>query len=92
MSQLKVRVLEVDQWTSTGNVEGTKLADWESNQKDMLNSRMGGDSEAARTIFGGSARVIEVREDAEPWLGNVWFREDEQGLLFRWKFNYDSGD
>ncbi len=56
----------------------------------MLCSRTGGDAEAARAIFGGSVCVREVDEKAEPSLGDVWFREDEQGLLRRWKFNYDS--
>jgi len=92
MNPVKVRVLEVDQWTYTGNIEGTKLVDWEENQKDMLNSRTGGDAEAIRAIFGGSARTMMVDESAEPMLGHVWFRENEQGLLFRWKFTYDSSD
>lgn len=90
MSLLRFRVLEVDQFTSTGDVDGTKLADWELNPSDKLRSRKGGDSEAARVIFGGNARIKDVAENDEPYLGYVWFREDEQGLLFRWKFNYDS--
>lgn len=91
-SQDKIKILQVDQWTSTGNVKGTKLEDWERDRQGMLSSRSGGDSEAIQQIFGGSARVREVRESETPDLGEVWFRPDADGVLELWKANYDSSD
>lgn len=88
----RVKVLEVDQWTSTGNVAGTKMEDWEADTNKMLRSVRGGDSEAARAIFGGHAAIREVLAKSEPLMGNVWFKPDENGVLRLWKHNYDSGD
>ena len=87
-----VKVLEVDQWTSTGNVAGTKMEDWEADTNKMLRSVRGGDSEAAQAIFGGHAVIREVSEFSGPSVGNVWFKPDENGILKLWKHNYDSGD
>ncbi len=82
-----MKVLEVDQWTSTGNVTDFTMDDFE------LENVHGGDSEAIRKIFGGSSRVIEVSENASPSIGNVWFRTDPNtGKLVYYKANYDSSD
>ena len=88
----KVKVLEVDQWTSTGNVAGTKMEDWVAKPKEMLETRSGEHAESARTVFGGHAVIREVYETSEPSMGNVWFRPNENGILRRWKFRCDSGD
>lgn len=82
---MKIRILEVDQWTSTGNVKDFTLEDF-----DPAKVR-GGDSEAIRKI-GGWARIIEVDEDARPSIGHVWFRPGPDGKLQHWKANYDSSD
>lgn len=90
---MSIKVLEVDQWTSTGDVSNFTLAEWEKDPRGTLAKMKGGDSEAARVIFGGHARVMEVAEHQGPSIGNVWFRESEvDGLLTRWQANYDSSD
>jgi len=82
-----MKVLEVDQWTSTGNVTDFTMDEFE------LANVHGGDSEAAQAIFGGSAKVREVSENASPYIGNVWFKTDPQtGKLVHYKSNYDSSD
>ena len=89
------KVVEVDQWTSTGSVIKFSLAEWESDPEGTLAKVKGGDSEAARVIFGGHVRVLEVTEDQGPQIGNVWFREVEtpSGKELRpWRSNYDSSD
>lgn len=84
MSSL-IRVLEVDQWTSTGNIGDFSMADFE------LESVQGGDSEAIRRAFGGFATIKEVDPRQRPMVGHVWFRESlESGKLEQWKANYDS--
>ena len=86
-SKNTVRVVETDQWTSTGNVTDFSMEDFD------LAAVQGGDSEAAKAIFGGRGHVIEVAEDAQPSIGNVWFRPDpETGKLKIWRANYDSSD
>lgn len=86
-----MKVLEVDQWTSTGNFEGLKLEDFEKDNKGSLQKVKGGDAGAARSIFGGTARVKEVYEHSGPTIGEVWLREVD-GKLEVWKTNYDSSD
>jgi hypothetical protein len=86
------KVLEVDQWTSTGSIKEFTLAQWEADPKGTLNKMKGGDSEAARAIFGGHVRILEVDDGTGPMIGNVWFREGPDGILFQWKYSYDSSD
>jgi len=81
-----MKILEVDQWTSTGNIEDFTLADF------VICDVRGGDSAAARKIFGGKAEVREVDEADRPPLGTAWFIEGDNGKLKRWKTNYDSSD
>ena len=68
------------------------MEDWESDINKALRSIRGGNSEAAQAIFGGYAVVRGVWESSEPSMGNVWFKPDENGILKRWKHNYDSSD
>ena len=86
----RVKVLEVDQWTSTGNVGGTRLSDWETDRGKMLCLLTGGDAPAIRSLGLNHAVVREVYESSEPSMGNVWFKPDENGVLKSWKYNYDS--
>jgi len=80
-----IKVLETDQWTSTGNVHDFTLDNF--NLQDVH----GGDSEAAKVIFGGRGIIKEVEENACPSIGNVWFRPNpETGKLELWKHNYDT--
>lgn len=81
----KIKVLEVDQWTSTGNVKDYNFKTFE------LQKVSGGDSEAIRRIFGGHAFVKEVSPKAIPPIGNVWFTEVD-GHFAYYKSNYDSSD
>ena len=82
----RVRVLEVDQWSSTA----TNLADM--GFADFDPARLtGGDSRAAQVIFGGHYVVKEVLETDRPPIGHVWFIE-RGGHFERWKTNYDSSD
>lgn len=84
----KIRVLEVDQWTSTGNVEEFSLEDFED--PSAIARVRGGDSEAVRAIGIASARIREVEESWEaPW-GRVWYRPGPDGKLVFWKAQYDS--
>jgi hypothetical protein len=80
-----VKVLEVDQWTSTGNVEEFNFETFE------LQNVQGGDSLSARLIFGGHAAVKDVEDTAEPTIGHVWYVE-AYGKFIKWKVNYDSSD
>jgi len=83
----KIKVLEVDQWTSTGNIKDYSFKDFE------MNKIKGGDSEAAKKIFGGHAVIKEVLKTQNPFIGNVWFIEDPKTLKFVfYKANYDSSD
>lgn len=87
----KIKVLEVDQWTSTGSFKGLTMADFEKDREGTLLKVKGGDAEAARVIFGGRARVIEVSEDNRPDIGSVWLQETN-GQWTTYKCNYDSSD
>lgn len=80
----KVKVLEVDQWTSTGNVTNFTFADFDPEKI------IGKDSEAIRELGLAHAKVKEVEEGDEPRIGDVWFREGQNGKLELWKANYDS--
>jgi hypothetical protein len=82
----RFKVLEVDQWTSTGDVGKYTLDTFE------LSEVAGGESAAARAIFGGSARILEVDETRHPQIGSVWFRPGPDGRLVRYAANYDSSD
>jgi hypothetical protein len=80
-----MKILEVDQWTSTGDVERYNFETFD------LNKVSGGDSEAVRAIFGGHAVIREVAEEDNPVIGCVWFIE-LNGYFKQWKANYDSSD
>jgi|GEM_PF-2379207 len=83
----KMKVLEVDQWTSTGNISDFSMKDFD------LEKLEGGDSGAAKQIFGGHAVIREVSENASPSIGEVWFISDQEtNRLKFWKANYDSSD
>lgn len=81
-----MRILEVDQWTSTGNITDFSFEDFD------LQKVSGGDSAAAKVIFGGNARLREVSETDRPYLGTVWFRQGPTGKLEKYLANYDSSD
>jgi hypothetical protein len=86
-----VKILEVDQWTSTGNVAAFSMEQWEKDLVGTLLKVKGGDSEAAFKIFGGHAKVKQVNEDHYPDISYVWYRE-ENGKLKKWRWCYDSSD
>jgi hypothetical protein len=84
---MTVKVLETDQWTSSGNV--TEFS-WKKLKDNGIQCVSGGDSEAARIMFGGSFRFREVNETDSPSIGSVWFIENEKGFPAIWKTRYDS--
>lgn len=86
------RVLAVDQWTSTGNVAGTKFKDWKTDISGARSRVAGGDSEAIGQILGVNSMIMKVGEADKPRLGSVWFRPNKRGILVLWKANYDSSD
>jgi len=79
-------VLEVDQWTSTGNVIGRAIEDF------RLEDVQGGDAKAVRDLGIACARLREVGDTARPSTGYVWFRPDEDGKLVFYRATYDSSD
>lgn len=86
----KIMVLEVDQWTSTGDIAGTKFKDWLADIQGMLRKVSGQGAKAARAMFGGRASIKEVEEQERPTVGNVWFKPSRRGILRCWKANYDT--
>jgi hypothetical protein len=82
---MAIKVLEVDQWTSTGNVRDYNFKSF------TLDNVVGGDSAAAKAIFGGYARIYDVQENQRPSKGYVWFTEVEERFKL-YKANYDSSD
>lgn len=85
-----VTVLEVDQWTSTGNITDIPWKSWVNNPGKCFKSLHGGDSEAIKIIYGGNYRIKKVPNNSSPSIGNVWFIEGEEGFPKKWKANYDS--
>jgi len=81
-----MKILELDQWSSTA----TNISEFNFSNFDFT-KLYGGDSEAAKGIFGGHFDVREVKETDSPSISNVWFME-ENGKLKLWKYNYDSSD
>ena len=87
---MKIKVLEVDQWTSTGDITSFTM---EQAEEGVIKGKVrGGDSEAIATIFGGHFLVREVEESEFPSKGNVWLINGSNGLLEMWKCNYDTSD
>ena len=89
-----IKVLEVNQWMSTGDLKAFKwdeLVDAYGNVN--LDCVSGGDSEAIQQICGSGASVKEVNEtDTPPWA-SVWFIKDKKtGRMEYYKANYDSSD
>lgn len=80
----KITVIEMDQWTSTGNVTQQDF------DKINLHTVEGGDSEAAKAIFGGSFTRKEVGEAEMPRLGYVWYIKGDDGKPKLFKSNYDT--
>lgn len=81
-----MRVLEVDQWTSTGNIRELSWSELERRG----NVVEGGDSEAARAIFGGRFRFLTVGLAEGPPIGTVWFTCGDDGRPKLYRANYDS--
>lgn len=89
----KVTVLEVDQWTSTGDLGKFTMAEVEQLLKKGKKPEVhGGDSEAIRLLEIDQWKIREVDEQWMPPLARVWFIEGPDGKLTKWygKENYDS--
>lgn len=80
----KITVIEVDQWTSTGNIS----------EQDFdtvgLYDIEGGDSSAAKAIFGGRFKRKEVEEASKPIMGYVWYVKGQDGKCKQYKANFDT--
>lgn len=90
-----IKILEVDQWSSTGDITKFTMSEWENNPQGTLNKISGGDAKAARSIFGGHVAILMVEESQLPSIGNVWFREmpnSDGKHLVKWRCTYDSSD
>lgn len=87
-----VKVVELDQWSATGNITQLRMSQLEGDPQLAIAQIKGGDSEAAKAIFGGYLRIREVSEEDRPSIGHVWFKEGPNGLLERYRANYDSSD
>lgn len=81
-----IEIIEIDQWTSSGDFTHIPFDDLD------LDLIFGGDSAAAKAIFGGTFKRKNVMECDYPGIGNVWLIKDEQGFPKVWKTNYDSSD
>ena len=55
--------------------------------REKIEGRRIGNLELARYLF-----MLEVEEDAYPPLGTSWYREDDNGVLYLWKENWDTSD
>lgn len=85
-----IEVLEVDQWTSTGDL--VKFT-WEQCISGQAKGRVrGGDSEAAAAIFGGHFQLLKALPGARPPIGHVWYTRGEDGYPKLYATNYDSSD
>lgn len=81
-----MKVIEVDQFTSSGNIRELSF------NAVTLSEITGGDSEAAKLIFGGRFNVKDVSESEKPSIGYVWFKEGVDGKCTIYKSNYDTSD
>jgi hypothetical protein len=53
-----------------------------------LDKISGGDSEAAKVIFGGSFKRIIVNEDDGPDIAKVWYKSGKDGKCELWRYNF----
>ena len=83
---IEIEVIEVDQFTSTGNI--TSL-DFDTVAYEYIS---GGDSETARVCFGGHFNKRKVKITDSPNIGRVWFKRGENGKCEQYKANYDTSD
>jgi hypothetical protein len=81
-----IDIIQVDQWTSSGDIEQQNF------DAVTLHDVTGGDSEAAKAIFGGTMERKTVEEDDKPSIGNVWYVKGANGKCKLWKYNYDTSD
>jgi len=84
-----IDVLEVDQWTSTGDIRSIP---WDLLKQRGIEGVRGGDSEAIRVISGGRFVFKSVKTHERPSIGRVWFRQGPSGLPEMYLENYDSSD
>lgn len=82
----KILVIEVDQWSSTGNIEDQDFDTF------SLADLSGGDSEAAKVIFGGYCQKKEVDPNGAPRNARVWYRKGPDGKCEYFKATLDSSD
>ena len=84
---MRVRILEVNQWVSTGNI-----TDFTFDNFDPVLVK-GDDARVSLLLFGEKAIVKEVDRDDAPSIGYVWFDENPVTKKLRYyKSNYDSSD
>lgn len=79
-----IDIIETDQWTASGNMEDQVF------KTVGLDDVSGGDSEAAKSIFGGRFERKQVEETEAPPIGNVWYKESPDGKCEVYKYNFDT--
>lgn len=91
----KIKVLQVDQWTSTAeNIKNFTIDDFApQNIRETVNKLFGGDAKTAQTIGITGVMIREVDEETDkPPIANVWFKPGPGGKLQFFKANYDCSD
>jgi hypothetical protein len=83
-----IEVIEVDQWTSTGDIEQQIF----SVVSIFPAAIHGGDSEAARELGIDMFKMKRVRAEDSPPMARVWYVEGDDGYCKFWKATHDSSD
>lgn len=81
-----IEVLELDQWTASGNIRELSFDEL------TLAAIQGGDSDAAKIIFGGTLKRRIVSESDIPRMGTVWFTRASNGTCQFHSARYDTSD
>lgn len=81
-----LEIIEVDQWTSSGDMQNQ---DFDTVDIDKVS---GGDSEAVKRIWGGHLKKYRVFESKRPSIGNVWYVKGYDGKCKLYMYNYDTSD
>ena len=92
------RVIELDQWHGSALNQMIRQGSSQSFNEIWLGQTPledinGNDTDAIKTIFGGSVFKLEnVNEDRNPSIGTMWFTCDDNGYPILYKYRYDSSD
>lgn len=89
MDNLLIKVVELDQWSSTADgITEMSMEDFE--KREAFKNLKGGYAAVIKEMFGGHFEIKEVTTEQGPSIGRVWFAESYSNKLYRYKTNYDS--